>query len=88
MSAVFKWVAGAAAALAITGGLIFGGFAVYKTLAPATEQVRQADPNGLFSPTSADGTWILMADPNGGTAVKPVYVEPRIIVSPFKLPTE
>lgn len=44
----------------------------------------QADPNGLFSPESAEGTWILMKDPHS-KAVKPVYVEPRIIVSPFKL---
>ena len=45
----------------------------------------QADPNGLFSPASAEGTWILLKDPNG-TKVRPVYVEPRIVVSPFKLP--
>ncbi len=44
----------------------------------------QADPNGLFSPASAEGTWVLCKDPNG-TAVKPIYIEPRIIVSPFKL---
>lgn len=44
----------------------------------------QADPNGLFSPASAEGTWVLMKDPNGKD-VKPVYVEPRIVVSPFKL---
>lgn len=44
----------------------------------------QADPNGLFSPTAAEGTWVLMKDPNGKD-VKPVYVEPRIVVSPFKL---
>ena len=47
----------------------------------------QADPNGLFSPASAEGTWILMKDPNG-TDVKPLYVEPRIVVSPFKLKPE
>jgi hypothetical protein len=45
----------------------------------------QADPNGLFSPQSAEGTWILMKDPNG-TAVKPVYIESRIQAFPFKLP--
>lgn len=45
----------------------------------------QADPNGLFSPASAEGTWVLLKDPNGKD-VKPVYVEPRIIVSPFKFP--
>jgi hypothetical protein len=44
----------------------------------------QADPNGLFSPASAEGTWVLLKDPNGKD-VKPVYVEPRIVVSPFKL---
>lgn len=44
----------------------------------------QADPNGLFSPTSAEGTWILCKNPNGKD-VKPVYIEPRVIVSSFKL---
>jgi hypothetical protein len=45
----------------------------------------QADPNGLFSPASAEGTWVLMRDPKSGD-VRPVYIEPRIVVSPFKLP--
>jgi hypothetical protein len=44
----------------------------------------QADPNGLFSPPAAEGTWILLKNPNG-TEVKPVYIEPRIVVSPFRL---
>ena len=44
----------------------------------------QADPNGLFSPASAEGTWIMMKDPNS-TKVAPVYIEPRVVVSPFKL---
>jgi len=44
----------------------------------------QADPNGLFSPSSADGTWVLCKDPRGDD-VKPVLVEPRCIVSPFEL---
>lgn len=44
----------------------------------------QADPNGLFSPGSAEGTWVMCKDPNGPD-VKTVYVEPRIVVSPFKL---
>lgn len=47
--------------------------------------IPQADPNGLFSPSSADGTWILMKDPKSDK-VQPLYVEPRIIVSRFKLP--
>ena len=44
----------------------------------------QADPNGLFSPASAEGTWLMCKDPKGDK-VRPVYVEPRIIVSQFKL---
>jgi hypothetical protein len=44
----------------------------------------QADPNGLFSPGSAEGTWVLLKDPSSGKT-SPVYIEPRIVVSPFKL---
>jgi hypothetical protein len=44
----------------------------------------QADPNGLFSPVSANGTWVLCLDPNSKKTV-PVYIEPNIIVSPFAL---
>jgi hypothetical protein len=44
----------------------------------------QADPNGLFSPSTAEGTWILCKDP-AGSNVRPVYVEPRVIVSPFRM---
>jgi hypothetical protein len=44
----------------------------------------QADPNGLYSPSSAEGTWILCKNPTNKD-VKPVYVEPRIVVSPFPL---
>ena len=47
--------------------------------------VPQADPNGLFSPASAEGTWVLCKNPNG-PETRPVYIEPRVIVSPFKLP--
>ena len=45
----------------------------------------QADPNGLFSPASAEGTWIMCQDPNSD-AIRPVYVEPRTVTSPFPLP--
>jgi len=44
----------------------------------------QADPNGLYSPASAEGTWVLCVDHKDGKA-KPVYVEPRVIVSPIPL---
>jgi hypothetical protein len=46
--------------------------------------IPQADPNGLFSPASAEGTWVLCKNPEG-QEVRPVYIEPRVIVSPFKL---
>ena len=46
--------------------------------------IPQADPNGLFSPASADGTWVLCKVP-GKDDVKPLYVEPHVIVSPFPL---
>ncbi len=46
--------------------------------------IPQADPNGLFSPASAEGTWILCKDPNSDK-VAPIYVEPRVVTSPFKL---
>jgi hypothetical protein len=49
--------------------------------------IPQADPNGLFSPAAAEGTWVMCSDPDGKEA-RPVYVEPRIVVSPFKLETE
>lgn len=44
----------------------------------------QADPNGTFSPESAEGTWVMLKDPRGGK-VRPVYSEARLVVSPFKL---
>jgi hypothetical protein len=47
--------------------------------------IPQADPNGLFSPSSAEGTWVMCSDPDGSGKTRPVYVEPRVIVSPFKL---
>jgi len=52
-----------------------GGFAI----------LPQADPNGLFSPASANGTWVMCKNPQGNE-VKPVFIEPNVIVSPFKLP--
>lgn len=48
------------------------------------EILPQADPNGLFMPASADGTWLLMIDPSTNEP-RPVYIEPRVLVSPFKL---
>lgn len=47
-------------------------------------QVPQAEPNGLFMPSSAEGTSIMLKGPDDN--VQPVYVEPRVLVSPFRLP--
>ena len=44
----------------------------------------QADPNGLYMPTSSSATWLLMIDPKTKES-RPVYIEPEIVVSPFKL---
>jgi hypothetical protein len=57
----------------------------YISSSAGREVMPQADPNGLFSPDSAEGTWVMCTDPSGSGKTRPVYVEPRIIVSPFKL---
>lgn len=44
----------------------------------------QAEPNGLYMPAAAEGTWVMCLDPTG-KSIKPVYVEPRVIVSPFPM---
>lgn len=44
----------------------------------------QADPNGLFMPTSSSATWLMMVDPETNKP-RPVYIEPEIVVSPFPL---
>jgi hypothetical protein len=49
--------------------------------------IPQADPNGLFSPAAAEGTWVLCLNPETKD-VAPVYVEPRIVASPFALKAE
>lgn len=45
----------------------------------------QAEPNGLFKPTSAEGTWILMRDPIN-KVTRPQYIEPKISTFTYKLP--
>lgn len=50
-----------------------------------SEQIPQPEPNGLYMPDSAEGTWVMLKDPNSDD-VKPVYLEPRVVVAPFKLP--
>ena len=45
--------------------------------------IPQPEPNGLFMPEGLDATYVLCSDGKGG--VKPVYSEPKLIVSPFEL---
>jgi hypothetical protein len=59
----------------------------YTSSSAAHIAMPQADPNGLYSPASADGTWIVCKDP-AGKDVRVVYVEPKVIASPFKLKTD
>lgn len=49
--------------------------------------VSQADPNGLYSPPDAAGTWVLCLDPLTKRTT-PVYSEPNVVVSPFALQSE
>jgi hypothetical protein len=51
------------------------------------EVMPQADPNGLYMPTSSSATWLMMIDPKSKEP-RPVYFEPTITVSPFPLPSE
>ena len=46
--------------------------------------IAQPDPNGLYSPSSSEATWVFCVNPKTHKAV-PVYVEPRVIVSPFEM---
>lgn len=45
--------------------------------------IPQPEPNGLFMPNSLSATYVLCVDEKG--KVHPVYFEPLLIVSPFKL---
>lgn len=50
-------------------------------------QMPQPEPNGLFMPSGADGTWVMCLNPES-KEVQPVYVEPRVVISPFLLKSE
>ena len=61
---------------------------IYKTSASSVHHnMPQADPNGLFMPASAEGTWLMMINPTDGS-VHPAYCEPRVYVSAFPLNSE
>lgn len=47
----------------------------------------QPEPNGLYMPDNVDATWVLCLDESEGD-VDPIYSEPRLLVSPFRLNSE
>jgi hypothetical protein len=47
--------------------------------------VPQADPNGLYTPASAEGTWVICKDPSSDK-VGPSYIEPKVSTFLWKLP--
>lgn len=44
----------------------------------------QPEPNGLYMPSDAHGTWIMLLNPDTKQA-DPVYIEPDVLVSSFRL---
>lgn len=56
----------------------------YGTMEAGSIIIPQAEPNGLFKPTGMSATWLIMLEPKTKKP-RPVYIEPMIIVSPFKL---
>lgn len=46
--------------------------------------IPQAEPNGLYMPDSAHGTWVMMLDKEAKKS-RPVFIEPDVIISPFRL---
>jgi hypothetical protein len=49
-----------------------------------SDVLAQADPNGLYSPASADGTWILCLNPKTKKA-EPQYIEPRVLIMTYPM---
>ena len=48
--------------------------------------IPQADPNGLYSPASAEGTFLELGDPSKKNETGVMYSEPRLTTVPFELP--
>ncbi len=55
----------------------------YETHEQGNITLPQAEPNGLYMPPTAEGTWVMCAATGG--KIDPVYVEPRVIVSSHRL---
>ena len=48
--------------------------------------IPQADPNGLYPPASAEGTFLELGDPSKTNETGVMYSEPRLTTVPFELP--
>jgi hypothetical protein len=48
--------------------------------------IPQADPNGLYSPANAEGTFLELNDPSKTNETGVMYSEPRLTTVPFQLP--
>jgi hypothetical protein len=48
-----------------------------------TERLPQADPNGLYSSPSSQGTWVMCVGPDG--KVVPVRSEPNVLTTPYPM---
>jgi hypothetical protein len=51
------------------------------------ESLPQAEPNGLFMPSSTEGSWVICKNP-GKDEVGVVYSEPRLVAFPYQLPLD
>lgn len=47
--------------------------------------IKQADPNGLFSPDSAEATWLLLVNEQTNEP-EIIYFEPKLVVTQSKMP--
>lgn len=61
------------------------GYGIPYSMQYSTEHT--AEPNGLYPPGSAAGTWVLCQNPNPGTNdSSPVYIEDNMQVYRWKMP--
>lgn len=51
-----------------------------------TWDAEQPEPNALYMPNSAEGTWIICLNPQT-KELAPTYVEPRVVVYLFEMPS-
>ena len=51
-----------------------------------TYEADQPEPNGLFMPSSAEGTWVTCLNPETKT-LAPVYIEDRVRTYPYHVPS-